>query len=132
MSIRERAGLTTRANGGMIVMTHLISVAIASAAMAGLSAMTPMATHASSSSSTILVAQQPSDDTLKDRIEYRLETNSLVRKYHVDVKVTDGVAMLSGDVATAAQKAEAERLAKIDGGKRVGSTTQDDAHPPQN
>ena len=109
-------------------MTHLISVAIASAAIAGLSATTPVATHPSSSSSTILVAQQPSDDTLKDRIEYRLETNSLVRKYDVDVKVNDGVAMLSGDVATTAQKAEAERLAKIDGVKRVESTIKVDAN----
>ena len=108
-------------------MTQFISVAIASAAIAGFSATTPAATPASSSS-TIVVAQQPTDDTLKDRIEYRLETSSLVRKYDVDVKVKDGVATLEGDVATAAQKAEAERLAKVDGVKRVDSTIKVDAN----
>jgi hyperosmotically inducible periplasmic protein len=108
-------------------MTQLISVVIASAAIAGFSATTPATTPASSTS-TIVVAQMPSDDTLKDRIEYRLETSSLVRKYDVDVKVTDGVAMLSGDVATAAQKAEAEKLAKVDGVKRVESTIKVDAN----
>ena len=107
-------------------MTQLISVVIASAAIAGFSATTPATTPASSTST--IVAQMPSDDTLKDRIEYRLETSSLVRKYDVDVKVTDGVAMLSGDVATAAQKAEAEKLAKVDGVKRVESTIKVDAN----
>ena len=90
-------------------------------------ATAPAATPASSSS-TIIVAQQPTDDTFKDRIEYRLETSSLVRKYDVDVKVKDGVATLEGDVATAAQKAEAERLAKVDGVKRVDSTIKVDAN----
>jgi hyperosmotically inducible periplasmic protein len=108
-------------------MTQFISVAIASAAIAGLSATAPAAT-AAASSATIVQAQMPSDETLKDRIEYRLETNAAVRKYDVDVKVADGVATLSGDVATAAQKAEAERLAKIDGIKRVDSTIKVDAN----
>ncbi len=108
-------------------MTQFLSVAIASAAIAGFSATVPATTPASSRS-TIVVAQQPSDDTLKDRIEYRLETSAVVRKYDVDVKVTDSVAMLSGDVATAAQKTEAERLAKVDGVKRVDSTIKVDAN----
>lgn len=64
-------------------------------------------------------AQAPTDDTLKDRIEYRLETSTAVRKYDIDVKVANRVATLSGDVATAAQKAEAERLATIDGITRI-------------
>jgi hyperosmotically inducible protein len=66
------------------------------------------------------------DDTLKDRVEYRLETNAVVRKYDVDVKVEQGVAMLSGKVATAAQKAEAEKVARVDGVKRVESTIEVD------
>lgn len=73
------------------------------------------------------VAVQQSDDTLEDRIEYRLETSSLVRKYSVDVDVKQGVATLSGRVATAAQKAEAEKLAKIDGISEVESTITVDA-----
>jgi osmotically-inducible protein OsmY len=61
------------------------------------------------------------NDTLEDRIERRLETSAQVRKYDVRVKVENGVVTLTGDVATAAQKAEAERLAKIDGVTRVDS-----------
>jgi hyperosmotically inducible periplasmic protein len=104
-------------------MTQLISVVIASAAIAGWSTTAPDAIRAASSTSnsTVVVAQQPTDETLKDRIEYRLETNPLVRKYDIDVKVTGGIANLSGDVATQAQKTEAEKLAQIDGVKKVES-----------
>lgn len=59
--------------------------------------------------------QNPTDDTLKDRIEYRLETATTVRRYDIKVAVDAGKVTLSGDVATAAQKAEAARLAKITG-----------------
>ena len=38
------------------------------------------------------VAQKPTDATLTDRIEYRLETSAVLRKYDVDVKVDNGVA----------------------------------------
>ena len=62
---------------------------------------------------------KPTDDTIKDRIDFRLETSNLVRKYDVRVKVANGVATLSGDVATAAQKAEAGRLAKVDGVTKI-------------
>jgi hyperosmotically inducible protein len=111
-------------------MTQLIWVAVASAAIVGSSAVASHATSASSlpAASALVQAQQPSDDTLKDRIEYRLETSPIVRKYDVDVKVKDGVATLEGDVATAAQKTEAERLAKIEGIKRVDSTIKVDAN----
>jgi osmotically-inducible protein OsmY len=60
-----------------------------------------------------------SDDTLKDRVNYKLETNDLVRKYDIHVKVDNQVVTLTGDVATAAQKAEAGRLAKVSGVTRV-------------
>ncbi|HXT69466.1 MAG TPA: BON domain-containing protein [Vicinamibacterales bacterium] len=59
------------------------------------------------------------DDSIKDRVNYRLETSNVVRKYDVKVKVEKGVVTLSGDVATAAQKAEAGRLAKVTGVTRV-------------
>jgi osmotically-inducible protein OsmY len=64
---------------------------------------------------------QATDDTLKNRIDFRLETSAAVRKYDIRVKVENGVATLTGDVATAAQKAEAERLAKVEGVSRVNS-----------
>lgn len=60
-----------------------------------------------------------SDDKIKDRIDHRLETSDVVRKYDVRVKVEKGVVTLSGDVATAAQKTEAATLAKVDGVTRV-------------
>jgi osmotically-inducible protein OsmY len=63
--------------------------------------------------------QKPSDEALKDRIEYRLETSPIVDKYDLKVKVDAGSAWLTGTVATAAQKAEAARLAKIDGISKV-------------
>jgi len=66
-------------------------------------------------------AAAQTNDTLEDRIERRLETNAQVRKYDLRVKVENGVVTLTGDVATAAQKAEAERVAKIDGVTRVDS-----------
>lgn len=53
--------------------------------------------------------------TLEDRVEYRLETDASVKKYDIDVDVEGSVVKLSGSVATAAQKAAAERVAKIDG-----------------
>lgn len=74
-----------------------------------------------------VVLQAPTDAMLKDRVAYRLETNTLVRKYDVKVKVEGGVAMLSGTVATAAQKAEAEKIAKVDGVTRVENTIAVDA-----
>ncbi|MEO8480911.1 MAG: BON domain-containing protein [Acidobacteriota bacterium] len=67
------------------------------------------------------VAAKPTDANLADRIAFRLETNAAVRKYDLKVKVDDGIAMLSGQVATAAQKAEAARLAQVTGVRRVES-----------
>lgn len=66
--------------------------------------------------------QRQTDDALKDRIAFRLDTDPMLRKYDVKVKVDDGVATLSGDVATTAQKAEAAKLAKVDGISRVENT----------
>jgi osmotically-inducible protein OsmY len=57
------------------------------------------------------------DDTLKDRIEYRVETSPVVKKYDIRVKVDNANVTLTGTVATEAQKAEAGKLdgvAKVD------------------
>jgi osmotically-inducible protein OsmY len=63
--------------------------------------------------------QKASDEALKDRIEYRLETSPIVDPYDIKVKVNDGTAWLRGTVATEPQKAEAIRLATIDGITKV-------------
>jgi osmotically-inducible protein OsmY len=57
----------------------------------------------------------PSDRTLQDRIEYRFETSDLLDKYDVKIAVDAGTAVLTGTVATVAQKTAAGRLATIDG-----------------
>jgi len=61
------------------------------------------------------------DDTLKDRIEYRLETSPVVKKYDIRVKVDNANATLSGAVATDTQKTEAGKLAKVDGVANVNN-----------
>lgn len=66
-------------------------------------------------------ATRPTDSSLADRIQFRLDTNATLKKYDVKVKVDDGIAMLSGQVATAAQKSEAARLAQVTGIRRVES-----------
>jgi len=66
-------------------------------------------------SSQAPMPQVPPDNTLKDRIEYRLETSPVTDPYDLKVKVDAASAWLTGTVATAPQKAEAGRLAKIDG-----------------
>lgn len=59
------------------------------------------------------------DDEIEERVEYRLETNPLTKKYDIDVESVNAVVTLSGDVASDAQRNEAGRLAKIAGVDRV-------------
>jgi len=63
--------------------------------------------------------QKSTDDQLKDRINFRIDTSNITRKYDIHVAVNNGVATLTGDVATSAQKAEAGRLAKVTGVTKV-------------
>lgn len=74
---------------------------------------------AGASLSAAPAVQTSADETLKDRIEFGLETSKIVKKYDIKVKVANGEAILTGDVATEAQKAEAERLAKIAGATKI-------------
>jgi len=66
-------------------------------------------------------AAKPTDDEIEERIEYRLETNPLTKKYDIDVESVNAVVTLSGDVASQGQREEAGRLAKIDGVDRVNN-----------
>jgi hyperosmotically inducible periplasmic protein len=88
------------------------------------STMIPVAAQAQtekagSTSTATTHHQARSDDAIQDRIEHRLATDSDVRKYDIDVKVSNGAVALNGAVATDAQKAEAARLAKVGGVTRV-------------
>jgi osmotically-inducible protein OsmY len=69
--------------------------------------------------SSLQAQTKAGDDTLKDRIEYRLETSPMVKKYDIRVKVDNANATLTGAVANEAQKAEAGKLAKVDGVAKV-------------
>ena len=60
-------------------------------------------------------AAKPTDNDLADRISHRLDTDAMVAKYDVKASVDHGVATLTGTVATAAQKAQAGRLAQVPG-----------------
>jgi hyperosmotically inducible protein len=63
-------------------------------------------------------AVKPSDSTLDDRIEKRLNSSTL-KRFDIDVKVDAGVAKLSGTVATEAERRKATQLATIPGIARV-------------
>lgn len=105
-------------------MKHALSGTLAVAIML---TMSTAAISKAVAQDTTATTMAKADDTLKDRISYRLETSSVVRMYDVKVKVDKGVAMLSGKVATAAQKAEAEKIAKVEGISRVESKIEVDA-----
>jgi len=91
-------------------MTRLITRLLAAAIL-----LTIAATSASASSD----GQATPPMTLKDRIQFGLETSSLVGQYDITVKVTGSEAVLTGTVATEAQKAEAARVAKIAGAAKI-------------
>jgi hyperosmotically inducible periplasmic protein len=59
------------------------------------------------------------DAAIQDRIEHRLATDSGVRKYDIDVKVSSGAVTLNGAVATDGQKPTATRLANVSGATKV-------------
>lgn len=93
---------------GLRAGTALVATVLAAFAMLSVSA-----------SASPIQASRMTDESLKDRIEYGLETSPIVKKYDVKVKVTAGAVILSGDVATEAHKAEAARLAKVAGAVRI-------------
>jgi osmotically-inducible protein OsmY len=82
-------------------------------------AAAPMSVAAQGGSSS--AAATVSNDSLEEQIEYRLETSPVTKKYDIDVEAKSGVVTLTGEVATETQKAEAERLAHVEGVRRVES-----------
>jgi osmotically-inducible protein OsmY len=57
------------------------------------------------------------DDRLEDRVEARLQADEKLKK--IDVDVDSGVVTMSGEVASRAERARAERLAKAEGARRI-------------
>ena len=75
-----------------------------------------------------LAAPAVADDAVDDRLEERIERSLKARKLgHVDVDVDNGVVTLKGEVATAAEKTRAEKLAKVKGVTTVDSKLEVDA-----
>src|SRR5690242_15831336 len=59
------------------------------------------------------------EQSAADRIEHRVHADAALKKHDIKVSVDDGVATLTGSVATSAQKARAARLARVKGVTRV-------------
>jgi hyperosmotically inducible periplasmic protein len=97
----------------------MVKQSLAAVAVLGCLSFAPSAVIVATTHSAALAPTQVPDDTLKDRVNYRLETSPVVRKYDIHVKVDKGVVTLTGDVATSAQKAEANKLAQVQGVMKV-------------
>jgi osmotically-inducible protein OsmY len=80
---------------------------------------TPTAQLGAQTKPATAATEKTSDQALKDRIAYRFDTNPAVKKYDLKVNVSGGVATISGDVSTEAQKMEAAKLAKVPGVSKV-------------
>jgi osmotically-inducible protein OsmY len=59
------------------------------------------------------------DEARDESIEHRLKADASLKKFDIDVSVNSGVATLTGTVATQAQKAQAAKLATMNGITRV-------------
>jgi hyperosmotically inducible protein len=57
------------------------------------------------------------DDKLEDRVETRLKADDKLD--HINIDVDQGVVTMSGEVATRAERARAERLARAEGARRI-------------
>jgi osmotically-inducible protein OsmY len=57
------------------------------------------------------------DDRLEDKVETRLKADDKLGK--IDVDVDNGVVTMTGEVASRAERARAERLAKAEGARRI-------------
>jgi hyperosmotically inducible protein len=71
---------------------------------------------------------KPSDKTIDDRIENRIKADASLKKYDIDVSVDQGIATLTGTVATSAQRDRAARDAKVSGVTRVDNRIVVDAN----
>ena len=79
--------------------------------------LTPMVGLATAAPSSHV--QKVSDEALRDHVAYKIETNSTTKRYDIRVKVNNGDVVLTGTVATEAQKLEAGRIAKVEGVTKV-------------
>jgi hyperosmotically inducible protein len=76
-------------------------------------------------SATAVAADKP-DSRAEDRVEARLNQDARLKGQSVSVDVDNGVATLKGKVASEADRARAERLAKVSGITRVDNRLEVD------
>lgn len=81
--------------------------------------LTPAMAAAQTASQPAPAMQKVDDSTLDARIEARLKANRSLKADDINVAVDDGVVTLTGRVHSRAQRARAERLARIRGVTRV-------------
>jgi hyperosmotically inducible periplasmic protein len=72
-------------------------------------------------------AAQPADSAIDARISQRINADPSLKAHNIKVSVKDGVATLTGTVATEAERAKAAQLATIDGVARVDNRIAVDA-----
>ena len=77
-----------------------------------------------------MAVNKPTDKTLSDRIDKRLDADVQLKKYNVDVAVDNGVATLTGTVATPGQRVRAGNLARIVGITKVDNKIVVDKDAP--
>lgn len=79
----------------------------------------PVAAQSTQPPASKMSVNKPSDKTLSDRINKRLDADVSLKKYTVDAAVDSGVATLTGTVATATQRTRATTLSRIAGITKV-------------
>jgi osmotically-inducible protein OsmY len=77
-----------------------------------------------------MAVNKPSDQSLSDRINKRLDADVSLKKYSVDAAVDNGVATLTGTVATTTQRARAATLAHVTGITKVDNKIVVDKNAP--
>jgi hyperosmotically inducible periplasmic protein len=78
----------------------------------------PVSTHAAAPQTP---AVQPTDKTIDDRVEARINADAQLKKHAIVVTTDDGVVTLTGVVTSEAESAKAARLANVTGVKRVNN-----------
>jgi len=97
-------------------MKIVTSAGIAVFAVATL-AIGPVSANATPAPQT--TAAKMTDSQLADKVNSRIDADASLKKFDVDASASAGVITLKGAVATAAQKARAERDAKLAGAAKV-------------
>ena len=90
----------------------------------------PAAAQSTQPPASKMAVSKPSDKTLSDRIDKRLDADVSLKKYDVNVAVDNGIATLTGTVATPGQRVRAGNLARIAGITKVDNKIVVDKDAP--